>query len=254
MTTTVGVSRLAPDASNVINAFVLLQTDEILPNPLTKINEPDIFNKIFQNLGISFNDWTISQLTLSRVEVVQIGLSSYQFTLRLVQVNTTDPRVAQFVGPQGPVGPSGPQGPQGVQGATGAAGAAGPAGAANNSLMFGISGEYSSAVVPAFLEPPRLIRESITISEVTMIRRTAGSSGTTRADVLINGVSIFASDGVKPQVNASSGNYASSVVNTFTAASLNPNDRIEVELETVEAYLAGPPPGPEGVSIEIRFA
>lgn len=253
MTTTVGVQQLASNASNVINAFVLLQTDEILPNPITKINDSAVFSQIFQTLGITPSVWSISQMTLARIGTQREGLFSYEFNIRLVQINTRDSSAAQFQGPAGPQGLPGQQGAQGIQGPTGLTGAVGPAGPGNINLAFKLSGEYSSAVVPGFFEPPRLMRDTVTLVEATLIRRTAGSSGTTRVDVTKNGVSVFATDPAKPQVLATSGDNATSISTTFLTAAFIPGDIVEVVLETVETVLESLVPGPEGLTVELRF-
>jgi hypothetical protein len=138
MTTTVGVERVASDAENVINAFVLLNTDEILPNPVVELNKPEVFSQIFTTLNITPETWFISQLTLSEVTQPFSHLYAYSFAVRFVQVGTRDPQVGQFQGPAGAVGPVGPQGIPGIpggptggigpQGPTGAVGPLGPAG------------------------------------------------------------------------------------------------------------------------------
>jgi len=253
MTTTVGIEKLTSSASNVINAYVLLQTDEILLNPVTKLNEPDVFSRVFQTLGITPTTWFISQLTLSQVRMVQVGISVYQFNVRFVQVGTKDAQASQFVGPQGPQGIQGPQGGVGPQGNVGPSGPAGPSGPSNISFVFSLSGEYSSTTIPDFFDTPRLVRYSYLLLEVTLMRRTAGTLGTTRVDILVNSTSIFATDLDKPQVNALDGDYATDVKTTFTISGVSPGDIVEPVLETVETFKAGPPSGPEGLSLEVRF-
>lgn len=144
MTTTVGVERLASDASNVINAFVLLNTDEILQDPVTKLNEPEIFSQIFATLNINPDDWFISQLTLSEVTQPFTALFAYSFALRLVQTDTRDPQLGQFQGPVGPQGPGGVQGQIGPQGPIGPVGALGPQGPTGPFGITGVTGPTGS--------------------------------------------------------------------------------------------------------------
>lgn len=131
MTFTVGVEKLPSDASNVVAAYVLLNTDFILANPLTEVNKPEVFAQVYATLGLDPKLWFLSQITLSEVTQPFTALFAYSFGIRLVQVGTRDPLLLQFMGPVGPVGPvgkQGGQGNQGPQGPTGPAGATGPFG------------------------------------------------------------------------------------------------------------------------------
>lgn len=131
MTFTVGVEKLPSDASNVVAAYVLLNTDVILPNPLTAINDTKVFAQVYSSLGLDPKSWFLSQITLSEVTQPYTALYAYSFAIRLVQVGTRDPLLLQFmgpVGPQGQVGKKGNQGDQGPRGPTGPAGATGPYG------------------------------------------------------------------------------------------------------------------------------
>jgi len=131
MTFTVGVEKLPSDASNVVAAYVLLNTDAILANPLTAVNDPKVFSQIYSTLGLDPKSWFLSQITLSEVTQPFTALYAYSFAIRLVKVGTRDPLLLQFMGPPGPqgnVGKKGNQGDQGARGPTGPAGATGPYG------------------------------------------------------------------------------------------------------------------------------
>lgn len=137
-----------------------------------------------------------------------------------------------------------------------ALGAGGGAAVIPAEWVFTLSGVYDGATLTAFIDPPRRALTSRTISKVEIYRRTAGASGTTRCDVKKGGVSIFSGTGTQPQVTAAAGDYAYQAVTAFNggAASLAAGDRIEVTLEAVEAYLAGPPEGPEGITVVVFFS
>lgn len=115
--------------------------------------------------------------------------------------------------------------------------------------IFRLAGVFGGVSVPGFFDPPFPILTNRTIAEVGLVRRTAGTSGTTRVDVLVNGTtSIFSSDGVKPQVDSTDGDNAQDTRISFTAAaSLSDGDFIDVELETVEGG------SPEGLAVLVRF-
>lgn len=160
MTFTVGVEKLPSDASNVVAAYVLLNTDVIIPNPITAVNEPKIFAQIFSTLGLDPKSWFLSQITLAEVTQPYTALYAYSFGIRLVQVGTRDPLILQFMGPVGPAGPvgkkgndggPGPRGPTGPNGATGpyggppgATGSTGPTGPAGSQGQTGPRGFQGS--------------------------------------------------------------------------------------------------------------
>lgn len=128
MTTTVGVQRLQSDASNIINALVLLNSDVELENPITEFNSPSVFQEIFLQLNVSPNEYFISQITLSDITTPFRQIISYNFNIRIVQNGTLDSRKNQFQGPKGPAGPAGPPGSIGPQGPAGPQGPLGPTG------------------------------------------------------------------------------------------------------------------------------
>lgn len=139
MTTTVGVQRLVSDQANVIQANVVLNTDRILPNPLTALGLPEVVGPIYSQLNISPDDYDFGQVSFSRIETPFYNLFSYTFAIRLVKRGTSVTS-QQFQGPPGPPGvpgrdgaiglPGSPgaQGPQGPQGSTGVRGVTGPFG------------------------------------------------------------------------------------------------------------------------------
>lgn len=122
--------------------------------------------------------------------------------------------------------------------------------------VFTLSGVYDQAVVPGYFDPPRRAPTTRTISRVEMLRRTAGSSGTTLIDVKKSGASIFGAPMLLPRVNASDGDYATASVSTFKegGATLLVGDIVEVSLEEVEDHAPGPDEGPEGLTVVIYFA
>lgn len=102
-------------------------------------------------------------------------------------------------------------------------------------IPFELTGIYSGAGVPGTFNPPYLFLDDYTIQSVSILRRNAGISGTTMVDVLKNGVSIFANDTVKPQVDFDDGDYAINTVSSFVNDSISTNDYIDIILETAEA-------------------
>ena len=136
MTVTLGIQQQLSDQTNVVVASVLLNSDQILANPLSTLVEPVYFNQIYTTLQISPNQYQIGQITLGQVPVPFAGIYTYQFAIRFVQ-NGTPVTSQQFLGPQGPpgipgkagapgIGSEGPPGPTGPQGATGVMGSTGP--------------------------------------------------------------------------------------------------------------------------------
>lgn len=74
-----------------------------------------------------------------------------------------------------------------------------------------------------------------TITRVTLYRRTAGSSGSTTVDVNKNGTTIFTTQGNRPSVTAASGNDQISARTNMDVTTIAQNDRIEVDIDAVEA-------------------
>lgn len=138
MATTVGVQRVVSDQSNVVQAVVLLNTNEIVPAPLTLLMHPDILSQVTTALGISLNDYDIASTTFSQVTTPFYSEFAYSFTVRFIEKGTIDQQAQLFQGPAGPQGPQGapgnpggpvgPMGPQGPQGPTGSIGPLGPTG------------------------------------------------------------------------------------------------------------------------------
>jgi hypothetical protein len=171
MTITIGVLRQVSDQANVVSASVLLNSDQILANPISVLVQPVYFNQIYAQLQIDPTQYQIGQLTLAQVPVPFQGLYTYQFAVRFVQ-NGTAVTSQQFVGPQGPPGipgkagapgmigsegppgPTGPQGPQGVTGATGPfGGPPGPTGIQGPTGPQGATGVRGAPGLPGFTGP-----------------------------------------------------------------------------------------------------
>ncbi len=121
MTTTIGIIKQASGLPNVVQAVIVLNTDQILENPITTFSDPLILAQVYSGLGITPTDYEIGQLSFSRVETPFSGLFSYSFGIRLAQVGTivTD---TQFMGPPGPPGDPGSPGSPGLLGPPGTSG------------------------------------------------------------------------------------------------------------------------------------
>ncbi len=121
-------------------------------------------------------------------------------------------------------------------------------------LYFTLSGNYAAVPVPAFFDAPYIADVGFTINYVSLARRTAGTAGSTSVDVLKNGVSVFAA--AIPTVFAAAGDYASDIGNVFVPGAdvFVPGDVLEIRLNTVETFLAGPPTGPEGLRVTVARA
>lgn len=126
-------------------------------------------------------------------------------------------------------------------------GATPPAG--SGALHYPLTGVYSGAVVPGFYAPPDIADAAFTLDHVQLVRRTAGSAGSTDIDVLKNGTSILAAP---LSIAFGAGDNASATTNTWAAPGANtfaPGDVIDVHLLAVETFLPGPPSGPEGLRV-----
>lgn len=120
-------------------------------------------------------------------------------------------------------------------------------------ITFQLSGEYSAIYIPSYIDSTYVTISNRTLDSVTLARRTAGTSGTTRVDVLKNGVSIFASNPNKPQVTAAAGDSAYNQSTTFTTSSFVTGDFIDVIIDSAETYKSGATDGPEGITVILKF-
>jgi hypothetical protein len=141
MAITVGVQQVPSDQSNVVQAVISLNTNEIIPAPISTLVSPEILPQILSYLGVSLEDHDLSNIVFTRVDTPFYSEYAYQFTVRFVEKDTIDQQVQLFQGPAGPqgaqgppgnpggpVGPQGPQGPTGTIGPTGIQGVTGPIG------------------------------------------------------------------------------------------------------------------------------
>ena len=88
-----------------------------------------------------------------------------------------------------------------------------------------------------------------TLSRITLYRRTAGSSGSTTADVNINGTTVFTTQANRPSVTAAVGGNATSIKTNMEVVLLTQNDRLEVDIDAVE----GGTPADMTVIIEVTY-
>ena len=116
-----------------------------------------------------------------------------------------------------------------------------------NEISFRLSGIFSGVSVPGTFDPSYPITSARTISSVKIVRRTAGSSGTTTVDILKNGVSVFGAN-PKPSVTFTDGDNAIDTVSVFSDSAFAIDDLLDVELETVESGSV------EDLCVIIRFA
>lgn len=130
-----------------------------------------------------------------------------------------------------------------------------PPGITAEPYSFCIAGVYSAAAVPAYFDPPMLVIPPAaprTLFRVWMIRRTAGLAGSTTIQLYRNGNPIL----VTPlSIAAASGDNAGAQTVIFNPGEdvFAATDIIECELQAVESYKAGPPPGPEGLRVLLQF-
>lgn len=86
--------------------------------------------------------------------------------------------------------------------------------------------------------------EAKTLTSILLYRGTAGSSGSTQVDVLVNGTSVFTSPSNRPSVLASSGNNAQATVSPDVPA-ISVNDVITMNITTTEDG------DPQNVTVEL---
>jgi hypothetical protein len=112
---------------NIIQALVVLTSDYVLSNPITTLNEPDIFKQVYQALGLDPDAYDIGQVKYNKVTTTFVGNYAYEFSIKFVPKGTgLDDQI--FIGPPGPAGPRGVAGPVGPAGPPGPIGETGPYG------------------------------------------------------------------------------------------------------------------------------
>lgn len=128
-----------------------------------------------------------------------------------------------------------------------------PVGAPPVTLEFELSGVYSAALVPGYFAAPKSVRDACICDTVHLVRRTAGSAGATQVDVLRNGASVYTLPVHRPVVQFSDGDDFEAFFppTDLSNVNWNPGDVIEARMESVESFLAGPPPGPEGLWLRV---
>ncbi len=127
MATTLGVQRLASDQAGVVVATILLNSEQILPNPLAALTDPVVFRQVYADLGIDPSTHDIGQLSIQPVQVPFSGIYTYSFSVRFYPKGTFSSS-PQYVGPPGVPGSPGKAGGQGPPGFAGPAGPTGPKG------------------------------------------------------------------------------------------------------------------------------
>ena len=146
MAITLGVQKVPSDKANVVSADVLLNSDEILPNPLSELMKGPVLTSIFAQLSISMEEWELGSVALSTVTSPFYSLFTYNFAMRFVKKGTAVVD-AVFIGPPGPPGVPGGQGPVGQQGQQGQAGVTGSPG------LMGATGPQGPTGVTGALGP-----------------------------------------------------------------------------------------------------
>lgn len=117
------------------------------------------------------------------------------------------------------------------------------------SFEFTLDGDLSLvAALPAIFDPAKRSPSARTIAGVELTRDVAGTAGTTRVDLLVNGVSVFAVDGDKPQIAFGAGALARSYKVPTAAAAVAAGAFVQAELENVEGG------NPENIRVTVFFA
>lgn len=140
MAITVGVQKLASESPEVVNASIVLTSDQILQNPIIVLGEPSIYAQIYSQLGIKPDQYSLSTVVLLEVQSQLPGITAYNYFAKYAKKGF---KVRSIIGPTGargpigamgatgPAGSDGVLGPQGPQGPDGPTGATGPAGQAS---------------------------------------------------------------------------------------------------------------------------
>lgn len=118
-----------------------------------------------------------------------------------------------------------------------------------------IGGVYAAVLVPAYFDAPRLVVPPLaprTLVRAWLIRRTAGTAGSSSVQVYRNGNPVLAAP---LAVTAAAGDNDVQQTTAFNVGEdvFNAIDIIEAQLVTAETFNAGPPPGPDGLRLILQF-
>jgi len=145
------VQQVASESPTIIKqAVVVMSSDTLLIDPLASYNTPSIQNRVYSTLGISPNNWTTIQLTISPA-TSSGGSYVYNISHRFIKKGANSSTFTQFQGPPGAAGPQGPRGdigPTGVTGYTGPTGPTGPTGQQGIKGDTGPSGGPTGSIGP----------------------------------------------------------------------------------------------------------
>lgn len=229
MAVTLGVQKVASDKANIVSAQVLLNSDEILPNPLAKLMEGSVITSIFAQLNLSMEEWELGSVALSQVTSPFFSLFTYNFSMRFVLKGTAVVD-AVFIGPPGPPGVPGAQGPVGQQGAQGLAGVTGPPG-------------LPGATGPAGPQGPQGIQSNINgfIFPIFIGLRSTGN-GSSAPDVIGRFY-------LNPAILAPAGIFSRQIYLRCIFESSNPSVAATVDLFDMEGKISMPPAQVSGSQI-----
>lgn len=127
MAITVGVQKLASESPEVINASIVLTSDQILQNPIIVLGEPSIYAQIYSQLGIKPDQYSLSTVVLLEVQSQLPGITAYNYFAKYAKKGF---KVRSIIGPTGARGPIGAMGATGAAGPDGIQGPQGPTGPA----------------------------------------------------------------------------------------------------------------------------
>lgn len=127
MAVNVDVRRVPSDLPNVVQAVVMVSSDQVLPHPMLALTEPKTYMRVLSALGLKPEEWDLAAAALGSSTQPLGSLIVYSFTVRMARKGTIS-ALPQIVGPPGPAGQQGRPGSAGSNGLPGAAGAPGPTG------------------------------------------------------------------------------------------------------------------------------